>query len=100
MTIEGGDGAGKSTQARLLADALRRRGLPVVHTREPGGTSIAEAVRRVLLNPSSRVDPVTELVHVYRAGNPAQPTTYGRGDTAEAEPAVPGWKVSVDELFD
>ncbi len=45
------------------------------------------------------VDPVNECVHVYRATAPDQPTTYRRGDTAEAEPAVPGWRVAVDELF-
>jgi dTMP kinase len=61
ITIEGGDGAGKTTQARLLAAHLKSRGLPLVHTREPGGTSIAEAVRRVLLRPGTRVSPMTEL---------------------------------------
>jgi dTMP kinase len=62
VTFEGGEGSGKSTQARLLADRLRKMGRAVVHTREPGGTSIAESVRRVLLNPSSRVAPLTELM--------------------------------------
>lgn len=44
------------------------------------------------------VDPVAECVHVHRRGQ-AQPTTYQRGQMAEAEPAVPGWQVSVDWLF-
>ena len=61
ITFEGGDGSGKSTQAGLLAAWLRRRGRSVIHTREPGGTSIAEAVRRVLLRPGGRVSPLTEL---------------------------------------
>jgi dTMP kinase len=49
IVFEGGEGAGKSTQARLLADALRARGLDVVLTREPGGTPGAEAIRALLL---------------------------------------------------
>lgn len=41
-----------------------------------------------------------EVVRVYRAGAPETPVTYRRGESAEAEPAVPGWKFAVDELFD
>lgn len=51
IALEGGEGAGKSTQARLLADALEARGIPVVSTREPGGTPGAEAIRSLLLDP-------------------------------------------------
>lgn len=51
IAFEGGEGAGKSTQVRLLAEALRARGLAVVTTREPGGTPGAEAIRRLLLAP-------------------------------------------------
>lgn len=50
VTFEGGEGAGKSTQIRLLANALRARGLTVLVTREPGGSKGAEAVRHVLLS--------------------------------------------------
>lgn len=50
ITFEGGEGAGKSTQIRLLADALRAEGLDVLVTREPGGSPGAEAVRHVLLS--------------------------------------------------
>jgi dTMP kinase len=49
IALEGGEGAGKSTQARLLADALRARGIEVVTTREPGGTPGAEVIRGLLL---------------------------------------------------
>lgn len=51
ITFEGGEGVGKSTQALLLAETLARRGLDVVTTREPGGTSGAEAIRELLLHP-------------------------------------------------
>lgn len=54
ITLEGGEGAGKSTQARLLADALCDLGLPVLRTREPGGAPGAEFLREVLL--SGRID--------------------------------------------
>ncbi|MDI7864107.1 dTMP kinase [Rhizobiaceae bacterium n13] len=50
VSFEGGEGAGKSTQIRLLADSLRRRGFDVLVTREPGGSPGAEAVRHVLLS--------------------------------------------------
>ncbi|HME22263.1 MAG TPA: dTMP kinase [Acetobacteraceae bacterium] len=49
ITLEGGEGAGKSTQARLLADALVDLGLPVLRTREPGGAPGAEVLRGLLL---------------------------------------------------
>jgi dTMP kinase len=49
ITLEGGEGAGKSTQARLLADALVEHRLPVLRTREPGGAPGAEVLRGLLL---------------------------------------------------
>jgi len=51
IALEGGEGVGKSTQARILADALEARGVAVVLTREPGGTPGAEAIRSLLLHP-------------------------------------------------
>lgn len=50
VTFEGGEGTGKSTQIRMLADRLRRRGVDVLVTREPGGSPGAEAVRHVILS--------------------------------------------------
>ena len=51
IAFEGGEGTGKSTQARLLTEALRARRIEVVLTREPGGTAGAEAIRELLLHP-------------------------------------------------
>lgn len=50
ITFEGGEGSGKSTQARVLADRLRQRGLDVKVTREPGGSPFAERLRELLLD--------------------------------------------------
>ena len=49
ITLEGGEGAGKSTQVKALADALRERGIDVLVTREPGGSEGAEKIRELLL---------------------------------------------------
>ena len=54
ITFEGLDGTGKSTQLEKLASVLRRRGLEVVTTREPGGTEIGEQVRGIVLNSRTR----------------------------------------------
>ena len=52
ISFEGPDGAGKTTQARMLKERLEACGLEVVLTREPGGTPIGEEIRKLLLNPS------------------------------------------------
>jgi dTMP kinase len=63
ITLEGVEGAGKTTQARMLAEALRARGHEVVATREPGGTAIGTRIREVLLAPEhGAMDAVTELL--------------------------------------
>jgi len=65
ITIEGPDGAGKTTQADALVDHLRRRGHDVLLTREPGGTWLGERVRELLLartGSAARTDPVTDAI--------------------------------------
>lgn len=80
ITLEGGEGVGKSTQIRLLGEALRARGLDVVETREPGGTEGAEAIRALLLGGAAdRWNPQAEALlfaaaradHVARVIRPA-----------------------------
>lgn len=64
ITIEGGEGAGKSTQARRLAEALQQAGLTVLATREPGGAPGAELLREVLLHGGTDWSPLAEtLLH-------------------------------------
>ena len=64
ITFEGPEGAGKSSQIRMLAEALRASGREVVTTREPGGTPLAEAIRNVVKGHrgDEAVHPVTELL--------------------------------------
>jgi len=61
ITFEGGEGVGKSTQAKRLAERLERSGIPVIVTREPGGTPVGEDVRDLILK-DRPTDPVTELL--------------------------------------
>ena len=63
ITMEGVEGSGKSTQISLLKDYLQSKGRNVEVTREPGGTPIGEAIRRVLLDPANdAMDSITELL--------------------------------------
>ncbi|MBJ7543600.1 dTMP kinase [Rhodomicrobium udaipurense] len=68
ITLEGGEGAGKTTQAKVLAERLRRKGINVLLTREPGGTPRAEAIREVLLSgKAKRFGALGEAVLFYAA---------------------------------
>ncbi len=68
VTVEGGEGTGKSTQVRMLAEALRGFGLAVVVTREPGGTPAAEDIRALLVEGAvRRWSPVSETLLHYAA---------------------------------
>lgn len=69
ITLEGGEGAGKSTQLQIVARCLTAAGIPFLTTREPGGTSRAEAIRGLLLSPGER-EPMaseTELLLMFAA---------------------------------
>jgi dTMP kinase len=67
ITFEGIDGAGKSTQIEVVANALRSRGLPIVVTREPGGTRLGEALREVILHQPMTIAAETLLMFAARA---------------------------------
>lgn len=62
ITFEGIDGSGKSTQMRMLTQVLRSRGLEVIQTREPGGTSFGKRLRSAILDLHEHVDPLAELL--------------------------------------
>jgi dTMP kinase len=62
IVFEGPEGAGKSTQLRLLADWLGQRGKDIIAVREPGGTVIGDEIRRLLLDPASEMVPRTEAL--------------------------------------
>jgi dTMP kinase len=65
ISIEGGEGAGKSTVLHAVRDLLVDRGLDVVLTREPGGTACGEAIRQLLLDPVGRPSAETELLLMF-----------------------------------
>jgi dTMP kinase len=66
VTLEGPEGAGKTTQVRLLSKQLDIMGIKHVVTRDPGGTPLGRQIRRILLNPENPVHPTTELL-LYQA---------------------------------
>ncbi|HEY5932943.1 MAG TPA: dTMP kinase, partial [Nitrospira sp.] len=68
LTLEGGEGSGKTTQARRLCERLTAQGLNVLHTREPGGTLLAERLRGILLDHSAEtIAPETEAYLIFAA---------------------------------
>src|SRR5215471_15925903 len=92
ITLEGPDGSGKSTQARLLAERLRREGYQVLETVEPGGTQIGQQIRRILLDPANqdlRAVPELLLMFAARAQNVEQAIL----------PALEAGKIVVSDRF-
>jgi dTMP kinase len=66
ITLEGPEGAGKTTQAKNLSKQLDAMGIAHIITRDPGGTPLGRQIRRILLNPENPVHPMTELL-LYQA---------------------------------
>ena len=67
ITLEGGDGSGKSTQIALLSDFLATRGIDVHVTREPGGTRLGEALREIIMHNADPIDDKVELLLMFAA---------------------------------
>jgi dTMP kinase len=67
ITVEGLDGAGKTTHLAFVRNALERRGVPVRATREPGGTPFGEALREMMLHPQHALHPESETLLMFAA---------------------------------
>ena len=68
ISVEGGEGVGKTTNLEFIIDYLRKKAVPVVSTREPGGTPLSEEIRELLLKPrDENVSEVTELLMMFAA---------------------------------
>lgn len=91
IALEGVEGAGKSTQVRLLEEWLRGRGVEAVVTREPGGTTVGEEARRILLE-SERVAAETELLLMLAARSALV--------TEVIRPALDSGRVVITDRFD
>lgn len=84
ITLEGGDGSGKTTQAELLSEWLRGLGRVVVRTREPGGTEVGVLIRDIVLHHRGEVDPRAEAL-LYAADRAQHVATVVRPALARGE---------------
>lgn len=92
ITLEGGEGCGKSTQAALLAGRLREAGIDVLAVREPGGTPVGEGIRSLLLDPATAgLDPLAELL-LYEASRAQHVSTV-------IEPGLSAGRIVVCDRF-
>ena len=87
ITLEGGDGSGKSTQAQLLSDWLRERGRTVVRTREPGGTDVGVEIREIVLHHRGDIAPRAEAL-LYAADRAHHIETFVRPALARGEVVI------------
>lgn len=62
ITFEGSEGCGKSTQSRILYDYLKKKGCKTIYLREPGGVSVSEKIREILLDPKAKISAVAETL--------------------------------------
>jgi dTMP kinase len=91
ITLEGGEGAGKTTQIKLLNESLSSQGHPIMLTREPGGTSLGEKIRSLILGSEEIKDPLIELLLL----------TAGRVDHINKliKPALHDGKIVISDRF-
>lgn len=87
ITLEGGDGSGKSTQARLLTDWLEGQGRPVLRTREPGGTDVGVEIREIVLHHRGEIAPRAEAL-LYAADRAHHIATKVRPALARGETVI------------
>ncbi|WP_426519527.1 dTMP kinase [Diaminobutyricibacter sp. McL0618] len=87
ITLEGGDGSGKSTQAEFLATWLRERGRTVVRTREPGGTDVGVEIREIVLHHRGDIAPRAEAL-LYAADRAHHIATFVRPALARGEVVI------------
>ncbi|WRS30471.1 dTMP kinase [Actinomycetaceae bacterium MB13-C1-2] len=91
ITFEGGDGSGKTTQVRRIAQVLTEAGIPVLATREPGGTELGTGLRKLVMHGPEDVDPRTEAL-LYAADRAYHVATVIR-------PALVGGMVVVEDRY-
>jgi len=87
ITLEGGDGSGKTTQARLLGEWLQGQGRTVVRTREPGGTDVGVEIREIVLHHRGEVSPRAEAL-LYAADRAQHIATKVRPALARGEVVI------------
>jgi dTMP kinase len=87
ITLEGGDGSGKSTQAALLGEWLQAQGRTVVRTREPGGTEVGVEIRQIVLHHRGEVSPRAEAL-LYAADRAQHIATKVRPALARGEVVI------------
>jgi dTMP kinase len=87
VTFEGGDGAGKTTQAALLEQWLRAQGRQVVRTREPGGTEVGLQIREIVLHHRGHIDPRAEAL-LYAADRAHHIATHVRPAVARGDVVI------------
>lgn len=87
ITLEGGDGSGKSTQARLLTDWLEGQGRAVLRTREPGGTDVGVEIREIVLHHRGEIAPRAEAL-LYAADRAHHIATKVRPALARGETVI------------